>query len=407
MNWSKRFGPGLLVTAAFVGPGTITTATKAGAEFGFSLLWVLAFAVVATIVLQEMAARLGIVSRSGLGEALRSSFTHPIARGGAIALVVAAIALGNAAFQTGNLTGAAMGLAVLTGVSHSTWVVLVGVAAAGLLLSGTFRSIERVLIVLVGVMAGVFVVTAIMVRPDIAQLAKGMFRPSLPDGAYTTVIALIGTTIVPYNLFLHASAAAKKWSDSSRIERSLSESRVDTIVAVALGGLMTLAVVATAATFFVRGATVDSAAAMARQLEPLLGRWAPGFFAIGLGAAGVTSALTAPLAAAYATCGALGWECDLRSWRFRAVWLAVIVAGMAAALVWGESPVETIIFAQVANGLILPIVAVFLLVAVNRRKLLDRFVNGPLANVLGVLVVLIVTGLGYRKLAWAIEKLFP
>ena len=117
--------------------------------------------------------------------------------------------------------------------------------------------------------------------------------------------------------------------------------------------------------------------------------------------------MTAPLAAAYATCGALGWECDLRSWRFRAVWLGVIVAGVAAALVWGKSPVQAIIFAQVANGLILPIVAVFLLVAVNRRRLLDRFVNGPVANVLGVAVVLIVAGLGYSKIASQIGKLFP
>ena len=405
MRLRQRFGPGLLVTAAFIGPGTITTATRAGAQFGLTLLWVLAFAVIATIVLQEMAARLGIVTRNGLGEALRSSFANPIARAGAVGLVVAAIALGNAAFQTGNLTGAAMGLEVLTGISRSTWVVAVGVVAAVLLLTGTFRSIERLLIALVGVMAVVFVVTAIMVRPDLSDLAKGMFRPTLPKGAYVTIVALIGTTVVPYNLFLHASAAAQKWSDSGVVERSLTESRWDTVLAVSLGGLITLAIMATASVFFVQGATVDSVAAMAEQLEPLLGRWAPSFFAIGLAAAGVTSAVTAPLAAAYATCGALGWESSLRSWRFRMVWLAVILAGIVAALVWGKSPVEAIIFAQAANGLILPIVAAFLLFAVNREKLLSRFVNGPLANVLGIIVVLVVTFLGYRKIAWAIGEM--
>ncbi len=132
-RWSTRFGPGLLVTAAFIGPGTITTATVAGAGFGLALLWVLLFSVIATIVLQEMAARLGIVSRQGLGEALRGAFPAPVLRGAVVALVVAAIAFGNAAFQTGNITGAAIGLEVLTGISRPVWAATVGAAAIALL----------------------------------------------------------------------------------------------------------------------------------------------------------------------------------------------------------------------------------------------------------------------------------
>ena len=405
MSWSKRFGPGLLVTAAFIGPGTITTATAAGAGFGFTLLWVLLFAVVATIVLQEMSARLGLVTREGVGEALRTAFGDPLLRTLVIVLVVAAIAVGNAAFQTGNITGAAMGLEVLTGISRPVWAIVVGAAAFVLLGTGTYRIIERLLIVLVAVMSVVFILTAIMARPNIAEMVKGMFVPRVGHQSLTTVIALIGTTVVPYNLFLHASSVREKWSASVPLPQALRESRIDTVVAVALGGLITLAIVVTAAAFFEKGTLIENAAMMAEQLEPLLGPAAKYFFAAGLFAAGLTSAITAPLAAAYACTGALGFEANLRSWKFRAVWAIILVVGVVFAIV-GSSPVAAIIFAQAANGIILPVVAVFLLVVVNRKKLLGDYVNGLTANVLGGLVVLIAAGLGVYKLAGELHKIF-
>ena len=133
----RSLGPGLLVAAAFIGPGTVTTATVAGARFGYALLWAVAFSVVATIVLQEMSARLGLVTREGLGEALRTTMTHPVARILSIALVVSAIALGNAAFQMGNITGAAIVLEALSNVSRSMWALVVGVHALAPLALGS------------------------------------------------------------------------------------------------------------------------------------------------------------------------------------------------------------------------------------------------------------------------------
>lgn len=405
MAWSKRFGPGLLVAAAFIGPGTITTATAAGAGFGFALLWVLLFSILATIVLQEMSARLGLVTREGLGEALRAAFANRLLRTVAVGLVVAAITLGNAAFQTGNITGAAMGLELLTPVSGSVWSCLVGVAAAALLWSGSYRLIERLLVALVGIMGVVFVLTAVMVRPNITAIFKGMFVPSLPPESLTTTIALIGTTVVPYNLFLHASTVREKWPASLPVRQALHESRYDTVIAVALGGVVTLAVVATAAAFFEQGTGIVSAAAMAKQLEPLLGAYARIFFAVGLLAAGLTSAITAPLAAAYATAGALGFEADFKSWKFRAVWLSVAAVGVLLATALGSTPVTAIIFAQVANGIILPVIAVFLLLVMNNRALLGRYTNGAAANVLGAVVVLVAAGLGIYKLVQAVHRM--
>jgi manganese transport protein len=400
----RNLGPGLLVTAAFIGPGTVTTASVAGASTGYALLWAIVFSIIATIVLQEMSARLGVVSREGLGEALRTTFDNPAIKFAAIVLVVAAIAFGNAAFETGNVTGAALGLETLSGVSPQIWAVIVGIAAFALLLSGAYKVIERVLVALVIVMSVVFILTAVIViRPgDVGNILAGAFVPSIPDGALITVVALIGTTVVPYNLFLHASSVQEKWPESVPTREALVESRSDTTISIVLGGIITVAILATgAAAFFGTGTEITDAGQMAEQLEPLLGAYAKYFFAIGILAAGVTSAITAPLAAAYATSGALGWERNLRGWKFRAVWMLVLVVGTVLAAL-GTNPVAAIVFAQAANGVLLPFVAVFLLFVMNRSDLLGEYRNGTVANVLGGIIVLFAAVLGVRTIYLAL-----
>ena len=405
MKRLKNLGPGLLVAAAFVGPGTVTTASVTGAGTGYALLWALVFSIIATMVLQEMSARLGIVSREGLGEALRTTFDNVAVKVAAVILVVAAITIGAAAFQTGNITGAALGLAAVTGITPQVWAVVVGVSAFVLLASGAYRLIERVLVALVIVMSVVFLLTAIIVRPNVGDILAGVFTPGIPSGSLVTVVALIGTTVVTYNFFLHASSVQEKWPESVPTDEALAESRFDTIASIALGGLITLAIIVTgAAAFFGTGTKIESAGQMAQQLEPLLGPAAKVFFAIGLFSAGLTSSITAPLAAAYATSGAFGWGRDLRSWRFRAVWAVILIFGTTLAAL-GTSPVQIIIFAQAANGILLPLIAIFLLIIMNRSDLLGDFKNGIVGNVLGAIVVLVAAGLGIRTLVTVFQTI--
>lgn len=396
MKSLRRFGPGFLVTAAFIGPGTITTASVSGSLFGTALLWAIVFSILATTILQEMSARLGLVTRSGLGEALRTTFANPVLRALTIAMVVAAITFGNGAFEMGNILGAAIGLELLTGVPRSMCALAVGTGAFLLLAIGTYAVIERFLIILVGLMGLVFLLTAIVVRPDAVSILAGMFQPSVPPGSMMKIMALIGTTVVPYNLFLHASSVQEKWSASLPLAQSLRSSRFDIVLSITVGGLMTIAVVVTAAAIRDRGG-IDGAAAMAEQLEPLLGPAAKIFFAVGLAAAGLTSAVTAPLAAAYATAGALGFERNARSWKFRIVWGVILIAGTVLAML-GRHPVTAIVFAQAANGILLPILAVFLLIVMNRGELMREHKNGPIANSLGVVVVAVASGLGIFNL---------
>ncbi|RMH18414.1 MAG: divalent metal cation transporter [Gemmatimonadetes bacterium] len=387
-------GPGWLVAAAFIGPGTVTTATVAGASFGTALLWALLFSVLATMFLQEMSARLGLVTGAGLGEAIRGRF-HGLARAAAVFLVVGAIAAGNAAYETGNLLGASLGLQGALGGSARVWAAVVGVAAAGLLWTGSYRVVERAMIVMVGVMSVTFLATALTALPELADLVRGLFVPRVPDGSIMVVVGLIGTTVAPYNLFLHASAVGEKWSGPE----ALGPARRDLVVSIGVGGLVSMAILVTSAgTIYGTGQAVSSAADMSTQLEPLLGSWARVLFAVGLFAAGMTSAITAPLAAAYATAGALGWPRDLRDARLRAVWIAVLGTGLAFA-VTGVRAVPAILFAQAMNGILLPGVAAFLLVAANDRRQMGNYTNGRWTNAIGAVVLVITILLGGRALA--------
>jgi manganese transport protein len=393
-----RAGPGFLVAAAFIGPGTLVTASRAGAGYGTALLWTVLFSVVTTVILQDMAARVGLAGRRGLAEAIRDSLANPVVRAGALGLIATTILIGNAAFQTGNLLGASLGISLLTGLPQGLLVVIVGGLAGTLLMTGTYKTIQNALVALVGLMSVVFFLVAVLSAPDFGALLSGLLIPRIPQGGMLTVLALIGTTVIPYNLFLHASAVLERWPDAESNEANIRESRQDTLCSVALGGLITAAVVIAAAPLLGQGTDADVATVAAR-LEPLLGRAAPLFFGLGLFAAGLTSSITAPLAAAYAVAGAMGWGSDLRSVRFRLLWGGVLLTGMFCGIFLGASPYQIILLAQAGNAVVLPLTLILLLIVVNHAGIMGRYRNSRLANVAGALVVLVILGLSVVQLA--------
>ncbi|MGC5627704.1 Nramp family divalent metal transporter [Georgenia sp. Z1344] len=392
----SRFGPGLIIAASFIGPGTITTSIVTGAEVGYALAWTIVFSIVATIILQEMSARLGLGTRRGLGEAMREVFHSPVARLLMAVLVVAAIGIGGASYAGGDTSGTALAVTNVVDVdTRIVVVVLLGLIFA-LLWTGSYKVIEKVLMAMVAILVVIFVVTAIIVKPNVGDLFQGMFVPSVPSGAILTAIALIGTTVVPYNLFLQAQLVKENWGDVP-VDRAMKEARTDTAVSIGIGGLITLAVMVTAVgSMFVRGIAAEEGTDLAQALTPLLGDAAPWVFALGLFAAGFTSAIAGPLGAAYAITGVLGLSSDLRSLPARIVWVSILVVGGIIALT-GFNPIQIIVVAQAANGLLLPVVAIFLMIVMNNKKLMGKYRNGPVANVLGWLVVAVVVFLaGYQ-----------
>ena len=397
----KAIGPGAIVAAAFIGPGTLTVASKSGGQFGYSLLWAVAFSTVACLVLQEMSARLGVVAQLGVGESISKHFKNPLLKPFMIGLVLAAVLIGNAAYESGNLSGGVLGaeLAAQTkqlGVWKPVIVLVMAATAFGLLWTAKYKIIERSLIVLVAVMGAVFLTAAVMVRPDLSAIAKGLFVPWIPEHGWLTVVALIGTTVVPYNIFLHASTAKQRWSSDS----DLANARLDTTISVIGGGLITAAILIVATPFATSLASQTTAANTSVELASVfqasserLGGWFSWFLAIGFCVAGLSSAITAPLAAGYATAELFGWPKELSDWRFRATWISVLLTGVSFALLF-EKPQQLLIFAQVANGLLLPVIAVFLIWATNNEAILGRHKNSLRVNILGVAIVLVTMGLG-------------
>lgn len=399
------FGPATLVTAAFIGPGTVISASLAGANYGYALLWALVFSVFATMVLQEMAARLGIVTRQGLGENIRLFFSNPWLRYPLKLLIISAIVIGNSAYQGGNISGASMGADALW--QHSwpvtalrdygltnPWALLIGLVATAILWRGNYAILERCLIALVLIMSLAFLLTLLLSKPDYLALLRGLVRPVLPDGALLSVIALVGTTVVPYSLFLHAAASARKWQSSALTkQQQLALSDADIRTAIPLGGLISIAILSTAAAaFFGREHSINSAVDLAQSLQPLAGEAAVWLMAGGLLAAGISSAITAPLAAAYALNGLI----PLTTKQFRACWLSIILIGVGLSSA-GVKPLAIIWFAQVANGILLPVISLSLLVAVN-SSIMGEYRNTFRQNIVATVVWLLTLLLSGRSL---------
>lgn len=399
-------GPGVLVAAAFIGPGTVATCTIAGATYGYSLLWALVLSIIATIVLQEMAARIGLISGSGLSKVIREYTKHPVARVLSIGLILSAIGIGNGAYEAGNISGGVLGLEALElsgtltigALTLNYWSIIIGLLAGIILFIGNYKLLERILVSLVIIMSLAFVITAIVTQPSITGILKGSLLPQIPEGSLLTIVALVGTTVVPYNLFLHASLVREKWKGAE----DLAAVKMDTRIAIILGGLVSMAIIICAAT--VQGGTITNASDLARGLQPLFGDYATYFIGIGLGAAGLTSAITAPLAAAYVVKGCLGWKSNLKSNSFRMVWLVVLVAGVVFSS-FGFKPITIIKFAQVTNGIVLPLIAGYLIWLANKKALLGKFTNSKLQNVLSIVIWLIVLGLGLRSILKVLDVL--
>lgn len=388
----KKLGPGVLVAAAFIGPGTITACTIAGVGFGFALLWAMLLSIIATIILQEMSARVGVITQKGLAEVIRDQLTVHWLRYLVMGIILSAIVIGNTAYEAGNISGATLGLQVLFGSNYAPlypWII--GFIAFMLLYLGSYKTLEKVFISLVLMMSVSFVLTALFTKPDIKEMLMGLFIPSIPNDSLFNIIALVGTTVVPYNLFLHASLIREKWNSID----DLKSVRRDTFLSIGLGGLVSIAIIISAAA--INSTEVKDALDLAKGLEPLYGKSAKYLMGIGLFAAGITSAITAPLAASYVANSCFGWKNKITDIRFRIVWMIVLFIGVIS-LSFGIRPIVIIQFAQVANGLLLPIIAIILIWIVNKQSVLGDFKNSIWQNVPAIIIIILVIVLGAKSI---------
>lgn len=409
-----RPGPAMLVTAAFIGPGTVTAASLAGAQSGFALLWALVFAIFGAIILQNMAGYIGIMRKTGLAEAILLDLPNRGIKLVMAALILAALAIGNAAYEGGNLGGAVAGAQILLPVDMGDkriLIMLIAALTAMFFLFGGQKFLTGLLTLLVLVMSFAFIGAALSGGLNLSAMMNGLV-PSLPNGDALTAIALIGTTIVPYNLFLHAALTRDKWGKAPDISApdAITEMRRDTVFAITLGGLVSIAILATAANFiFANAITIKSPADMALQIQPFAGDWAAITLGIGLFSAGLTSAITAPLATALIV-GEIARifaadtmrDAGYSSIIYRASGLTIIFIGGIFGFA-DISLLSLILTAQIANGLLLPIVAILLyrLIYSGPQKI-SASIFARIAAISIIAVTLLLSG---RQLILILEKL--
>lgn len=399
----RLLGPGMMVAGAFVGTGTITTSIVAGTEHGYQLLWAsVTLAVVLVVVLQEMVARLSLASGRSLAQLVRSKLGIWMS-----ILAVVAIFGGNVVYSVGNLNGISLATAGFPGALPPLfWVGLVTLVYWTLLMVGRYAILEKAVTVLVVVMSVVFLIDMVITQPDYAAVAAGLVVPRFSPDQVLLVTGLIGTTVVPYNLFLHSSAVLeRRWHLDPKGFQPIA--RMDTIVPVFIGGIVTMGIGVVAASvlnpqFLAGTLSVDDAADMSAALEPVLGPLAYTFFNIGLFAAAVSSMPMAALSAAYVTTESFGLSTKLRAPVFRLVfstvaWVPVLIFAFLTA-----PPVVTIIVAQSVNGVLLPIAAIFILILVNRRSIMGEMRNKLWLNIVAGTGVLFVTVLGVINILQAL-----
>ncbi len=385
-----------VISAAFIGPGTVTTASNAGATFRLELLWAITFSIIATVVLQEAAARITVASGKSLGEIIALKYAKRNQR--LRLLLFLAVAFGCAAYQTGNILGAVSGLLfIFTDTPREVLTVAVAVVGICFLWIGNVRIIAKTLGVMVFLMGIAFCWVALQTDFSLSEITKAMFLPSFPENSSLLIIGLIGTTIVPYNLFLASGIGQGQ---------DIREMRIGVSIAVVIGGLISAAILF--AGTFVSG--LYSYEALITAMTTMLGDWAVALFGFGLFAAGMTSCVTAPLAAAITAKSLLGnqhpkWEHNAIN--FRLVWVIVFSIGFFFSLT-GIQPIPAIIMAQAINGVLLPIVTIFLLLAMNDRRLLPtEFINKLFSNLITLLIVGVTCFLGLDNIWRALGKVFP
>ncbi len=381
-----------IISAAFIGPGTVTTASKAGASFQIALLWALFFSTFATIILQEAAARITIASGKSLGEIIALKYQNSSST--LSWTVFLSIAFGCAAYQAGNMLGAIEGMKLMTDFSPKILTVGLGIFAFGILMLGSFRNIANVLGIVVALMGIAFIYVAFQTDFSFGKILQSAIVPSFPEGSSLLIIGLVGTTIVPYNLFLASGITQGQ---------SISEMRVGIVIAVLIGGLISMAIMLVGAQL-----TSDfSFAALAEMMKIKMGNFGGSLFAFGLFAAGLTSSITAPLAAAVTAKSLFGLnkeEWNVNGKYFRLVWGIILLIGLISGLTIGKS-IPAIIAAQAINGALLPIVAIFLILAVNDSSLIPKaYLNSNLSNIIMIILVTVSCFLGINNIFNALGK---
>ncbi len=392
-------GPGLIAGAAGDDAGGIATYASVGAEYGYSLLWALVLITVALIVVQEQVTRMALVTGKGLAELIREYFGVNWT-----ALAMAVLLVANGAVTIADFAGIAAA-GELFGLPKELVVPVMAVVVWLIVVGASYSLAEKVFIVLSSTLLS-YVGAALLAGPDWSQVAAGMVVPhfSLEPGFLATFVALVGTTITPYMLFYLQSSL----TDKGVTMRDYALERADTVVGAILSDVIAgFIIISTAATLYPQGIHVESAEDAAQALAPLAGPYARTLFGLGLFGASMLATCVIPLSTAYAVAGAFGFERGVsRSWSeapvFNGIYTLMIVLAAGFVLIPGLPLVPVMVSTQVLNGVLLPVILLFVVRLASDREVLGQYANSRALNVLAYGTAAMLTLLTVAMLAFMV-----
>ncbi|AWX13496.1 hypothetical protein CEP49_02475 [Mergibacter septicus] len=398
----KSSGPAAIITSAFIGPGTIIVSTKAGIAFGYSLIWAVIFAVISLMFLMEMASRVAIITKQDLIQATINVIPNSIIWKRFIqGLMLLAVLTVCFAFQAGNFSGGSLGLANALGLEQKYVVILMTMIVLLITLLGSSHLLELIMKLFVGFMGIVFVITFLFIQPNVFAILKGVI-PNIPEGGYVLTLALIGTTLIGINLILHSITSKDRWSK----ETDLIEAKWDIGINILIGGLITFSIVVTSATVL-QGTNITGNPALmfTQSLKPVLGDYASLLGNLGLFAAGLSSAIAIPFTLKKITTGVFQFKDGAQGRKANILAIIAILFGAVLAII-GKNPQQIIILAQATSGFFLPLITILILIVTNNKQVLGKYVNKPLQNVVGGLVVILTLALGIQGIRQAVINFF-
>ena len=394
-------GPGIITANVDNDAGGITTYSVAGAHYGYSLLWMLALVTLALIIVQEMSARLGVVTGKGLAALIRERMGVRWTT-----VIIGVLLIANLANTVSEFAGIAASMEIF-GVSKYVSVPIAAIAVWFLIVKGSYKTVERVFLV-ASVIYLAYVISGVMSNPPWPDVLKATITPtfSFEPGYVTLFITVIGTTIAPWMQFYQQSAIADKGLKSNEMPYE----RIDVILGCIFTDVVAaFIIIACASTIYAHGLRIESAADAARALAPLAGPFATVLFAVGLLNASVFSAAILPLSTAYAVCEAFGWESAVnRNLReapvFFGIYTALIALGALIILLPVKSLIDAMLSSQTLNGVLLPVILIVMLRLINDKGLMGKYVNGRFFNFISwVMICLLIALTGIL----VITSIFP
>jgi len=378
-------GPGFITANVDNDAGGITTYSVAGAHYGYTLLWMMPLVAIALIVVQEMSARLGVITGKGLSDLIRENMGVR-----ATAYLLAVLVFVNVANTVSEFAGVAASMEIF----HISKFISVPVAALLvwlLVLKGNYKNVERIFLVASTIYLA-YIASGILAHPDWTEVTKAAVTPSfhLEAGYVTIFVTIIGTTIAPWMQFYQQSSIVDKGIPVKHYKYEVVDVVVGSLFAVTVAAFI---MIACAATLHQQGIRIDTAKEAALALGPLAGKYAEGLFALGLLNASLFSACILPLSTAYLVCEAFGWESSLsrevgEARVFFTIYTGMIILGALIILLPIQSLIKTMIASQTLNGILLPVILIVMLRLVNDKQLMGNYINGKIFNIIAWVTII-------------------